>query len=78
MVAVTARAGAQAAGVRAGLRLGQREAADMLAARQRRRKRSFCSSVPNFRIGMQATELCTLMMVEQAPLPAAISSSATA
>jgi len=29
-------------------------------------------------MGMQATELCTLMMVEQAPLPAAISSSATA
>jgi len=42
------------------------------------RKRSFCSSVQNLRIGMQATELCTLMMVEQAPSPAAISSMASA
>ena len=39
---------------------------------------SFCASVPNFRIGMQPTELCTLMMVEVAPSPAAISSMASA
>jgi hypothetical protein len=42
------------------------------------RKRCFCSSVPNFRIGTQPTELWTLMIVEQAPSPAAISSSAAA
>ena len=42
------------------------------------RKRSFCSALPNFRIGMQPTELCTLMMVEMAPSPAAISSMASA
>ena len=36
------------------------------------RKRSFCASVPYFRIGTQPTELCTLMMVEQGPSPAAI------
>ena len=39
---------------------------------------SFCCSLPKRRIGTQPTELCTLMMVEQAPSPAAISSRAMA
>src|SRR5512132_1949841 len=43
-----------------------------------RRNRSFCRSLPNFRIGMQATELWTLMIVEQEPSPAATSSIASA
>ncbi len=43
-----------------------------------RRKRSFCSGVPNLSSGAQPTELCTLMIVEQEPSPAAISSSASA
>ena len=42
------------------------------------RKRSFCSGEPKRRMGAQPTELCTLMTVETAPLPAAISSSAVA
>jgi hypothetical protein len=37
---------------------------------------SFCASVPKARMP-QGTELCTLMMVEVAPSPAAISSSAS-
>ena len=43
-----------------------------------RRKRSFCSVVPKLRMGMQPTELWTLMIVETAPSPPAISSSARA
>ena len=42
------------------------------------RKRSFCASVPNALIGPQTTEFWTLTIVETAPSPAAISSSATA
>ena len=38
----------------------------------------FWASLPNAAIGIQATELCTDMMVEQAPSPRAISSSASA
>ena len=41
-------------------------------------QRSFCASVPNARIGPQTTEFCTLTIVDVAPSPAAISSSATA
>ena len=39
---------------------------------------SFCASVPKASSGPHTTELFTEMMVEQAPSPAAISSSATA
>ena len=39
---------------------------------------SFCASVPNALIGPQTTEFCTLTIVDVAPSPAAISSSATA
>jgi hypothetical protein len=39
---------------------------------------SFCASVPKALIGPQTTEFCTLMMVDVAPSPAAISSSASA
>ncbi len=42
------------------------------------RNRSRCSSSPKVRIGMQPTPLCTLMMVETAPQPAAISITAMA
>jgi hypothetical protein len=43
-----------------------------------RRYFSFCSGVPYSTNGMQPTELWPLMMVETAPSPAAISSSASA
>jgi hypothetical protein len=36
---------------------------------------SFCSSLPYFMVMPQASEFCTLTMVEVAPSPAAISSS---
>jgi hypothetical protein len=39
---------------------------------------SFCASVPKARMGPHTTEFCTLMMVEVAPSPAAISSRASA
>jgi hypothetical protein len=39
---------------------------------------SFCASVPKARMGPHTTELFTLMMVEVAPSPAAISSRARA
>jgi hypothetical protein len=41
-------------------------------------RRSFCASVPKPLIGPQTTEFWTLTIVETAPSPAAISSSATA
>ena len=67
------------AGVRADLRLGEAEAAE--AARRAPAASgsfSFCASVPNALSGPQTTEFCTLTIVEVAPSPAAISSSATA
>ena len=65
VVAVTPRAGLQVAGVGAGLRLGQAKQPSHLAAGQwSAGSAAFCASVPNFRIGTQPTELCTLMMVE--------------
>ena len=42
------------------------------------RWRDFCASDPNALIGPQTTEFCTLTIVDVAPSPAAISSSATA
>ena len=42
------------------------------------RNRSFCSVEPKASIGAQPTELCTLMIVEQEPSPAATSSIASA
>ena len=60
------------------MRLGQAEAADLLAAWSGTRYFCFCASLPNANIGPHTTEFCTLTMVDVAPSPAAISSSASA
>ena len=68
------RAAAHGGGVGTGLRLGQREGADL--ARPRRSARTyfcFCASVPYFRMPLQNSELLTDMMVECAASAAAIS-----
>ena len=72
------RARGDRAGVRADVRLGQAEAAERSPRASGFRYRSFCASVPNALIGPQTTEFCTLTIVDVAPSPAAISSSATA
>jgi hypothetical protein len=62
-------------GIGAGVRLGQAEAAEHVATGQRLQVFSFCASLPYFMVMPQASEFCTLTMVEVAPSPAAISSS---
>jgi hypothetical protein len=78
MVAVALGARRDRAGVGADVRLGQAEAAERLAARERARYFAFCVSSPNAWIGPHTTEFCTLTIVLVAPSPAAISSSVSA
>ena len=56
----------------------RQNAASFLPLARGFRKSVICCSLPNCKMGMQPTELVTLMMVEQAASPAAISSSTMA
>ena len=77
-IAVAPRPRLDRGGVGARAGLGQAEAADLSPRAMGLRNRSRCSSSPKVRIGMQPTPLWTLMMVETAPQPAAISITAMA
>jgi hypothetical protein len=77
LVAGTARPRLDRRGVGAGLRLGQAEGGQHLAARHRLQEALLLLWSAELQ-QRQPTELCTLMIVKQALSPAAISSSANA
>ena len=73
MIAAAPGAGLQEGRVGPGLRFGQGKAADPFARGKFRQEARLLVLGAYFRIGTQPTELCTDMMVEQAPSAAAIS-----